>query len=55
MKYKYTKVKGNRQICVAKEFLRLRKVSLNNIISPEGVILRINRLIQFECALGCIK
>lgn len=55
MKDKCTKAKGNKQICVAKEFLRLRKISLKNITSPEGAILRMNRSIQVEGAFGVIK
>lgn len=55
MKDKCTKAKGNKQIYVAKEFLRLRKISLKNITSPEGVILRMSRSIQVEGAFGVIK
>jgi len=54
-KSKCTKAKGNKQIYIAKEFLRLRKISLQNITSPEGVILRMNRSIQVEGAFGVIK
>ena len=55
LKDKCTKAKGNKQLQVAQEFLRLRKNSLKNITSPKGVILRINRSIQVEGAFGVIK
>ena len=55
LKEKCTKAKGNKQIYVAKNFLRLRNNSLQNITSPEGVILRMNRSIQVEGAFGVIK
>ena len=55
IKEKCTKAKGNKQIHVAKEFLRLRKNSLKNITSPKGVVLRMNRSIQVEGAFGIIK
>ena len=55
LKDKCTKARGNKQLQVAQEFLRLRKNSLKNITSPKGVILRINRSIQVEGAFGVIK
>lgn len=55
IKEKCTKPKGNKQIHIAKEFLRLRKNSLKNITSPKGVVLRMNRSIQVEGAFGIIK
>ncbi|SFD50664.1 IS1182 family transposase [Clostridium uliginosum] len=50
-----TKAKGNKQLHVAKEFIRLRKKSLLNITTPKGIILRMNRSIQVEGAFGVIK
>lgn len=54
-KNKCTKAKGNRQLHVAKNFIRLREKSLANITTPEGIILRMNRSIQVEGAFGVIK
>ncbi len=38
-----TKAKGNKQIYVAKNFVNLRKKSLEDITTPNGILLRINR------------
>lgn len=54
-KDKCTKAKGNKQLHVSKKFNRLRRCSLDNITSPEGIILRINRSIQVEGAFGILK
>ncbi|AQS10503.1 transposase DDE domain protein [Clostridium saccharobutylicum] len=54
-KDKCTKAKGNKQIYVAKNFMRLRKKSLQNITTPKGILLRMNRSIQVEGAFGVIK
>ncbi|ALP91538.1 IS1182 family transposase [Klebsiella pneumoniae] len=50
-----TKAKGNKQIHVAKNFMRLRTNSLKNITTPKGILLRMNRSIQVEGAFGVIK
>lgn len=50
-----TKAKGNRQLQVSKIFLEKRLKSLENIISPEGILLRMNRSIQVEGAFGVLK
>ena len=50
-----TKAKGNKQLHVAKTFMRLRKKSLKNITSPKGIVLRMNRSIQVEGTFGIIK
>ena len=50
-----TKAEGNRQLSVSKKFLEKRNVSLENITSEEGVLLRVNRSIQSEGAFGIIK
>lgn len=52
---KCTKAKGNRQLHIAKNFIRLREKSLANITTPEGIILRMNRSIQVEGAFGVIN
>ncbi len=54
-KSKCTKAKGNKQIHVAKNFMRLRTNSLKNITTPKGILLRMNRSIQVEGAFGVIK
>ena len=50
-----TKAKGNRQIHVSKKFIEQRRISLENITSEKGILLRINRSIQAEGAFGVIK
>lgn len=54
-KAKCTKAKGNRQIQVSKNFIKLRENSLINIKSAEGILLRMNRSIQVEGAFGVLK
>ena len=55
IKNKCTKAKGNRQIQVSKKFIEKRKISLDNITTPKGVVLRMNRSIQVEGTFGVIK
>lgn len=50
-----TKSTGNRKMQVSKKFVEQRKRSFENITSPLGIILRINRSIQSEGAFGVIK
>ena len=40
---------------VSRKFINQRKKSLENITSPEGILLRTNRSIQVEGAFGVIK
>lgn len=54
-KTKCTKAKGNKQLQVAKDFIKLREISLENIKSEKGKLLRMNRSIQVEGAFGVIK
>lgn len=54
-KSKCTKAKGNKQLYVTKEFIRLREKSLKNITTTKGILLRMNRSIQVEGAFGVIK
>jgi len=54
-KEKCTKAKGNRKLSVAEDFIKYRDKSLKNIISEEGIKLRINRSIQVEGAFGVLK
>lgn len=54
-KNKCTKSKGNKQIQVSKEFIRLKEKSFFNITKPKGKLLRMNRSIQVEGAVGVIK
>ena len=44
-----------RKITISQNFSKLRKESLKNITSEEGILLRINRSIQVEGAFGVIK
>jgi transposase len=54
-KLKCTKAKDNRQIQVSKKFIAKRQVSYENIVSDEGILLRVNRSIQVEGAFGVLK
>lgn len=47
--------RGFREIKVSPDLLENRKISLANIISDEGVVLRVNRSIQVEGAFGILK
>ena len=54
-KPKCTKAKGNKKLSVSKKFIQKRLKSLENITSPEGIMLRTNRSIQVEGAFGVLK
>lgn len=54
-KSKCTKAQGNRKMQVSKLFTQKRNVSYQNIISPLGTLLRMNRSIQVEGAFGVLK
>ena len=54
-KDKCTKAKGNKRLHVSKDFLKKRNESLENISTPEGKILRMNRSIQVEGVFGVLK
>nr|WP_300298966.1 IS1182 family transposase [Anaerosolibacter sp.] len=54
-KQQCTKAKGNKQLQVAIDFIRLREISLGNITGEEGIKLRVNRSIQVEGAFGILK
>lgn len=55
LKKQCTRAKGNRKLSLSKTFLRQREESRKRILSPEGVLLRMNRSIQAEGAFGVIK
>jgi len=50
-----TKAQGNRKMQVSKKFVEKRQVSYENILSEEGILLRVNRSIQVEGAFGVLK
>jgi transposase len=54
-KNKCTKAQGNRKMQVSKLFVEKREISYQNILSPEGTLLRMNRSIQVEGAFGVLK
>ena len=54
-KAKCTKAQGNRQLQVSKTFVKMREKSYENILSEEGILLRVNRSIQVEGAFGVLK
>lgn len=54
-KQKCTKAKGNRRMQVSKTFVEKRQISYNNILTEEGILLRVNRSIQVEGAFGVLK
>lgn len=55
VKLKCTKAKGNRRMETSKIFIDKRSKSLNNITTPKGIMLRMNRSIQVEGAFGVLK
>lgn len=54
-KPKCTKAKGNKKMQVSKNFIEKRSISHENILSDEGILLRVNRSIQVEGAFGVLK
>jgi transposase len=50
-----TKAKGNRRMQFSPTFVEKRQESFENITSPEGIALRMNRSIQAEGAFGVLK
>lgn len=54
-KAKCTKAQGNRRMQVSKTFVEKRMNSYQNIMSEEGILLRMNRSIQVEGAFGVLK
>ena len=54
-KPKCTKAKGNKHLQVSKNFIVNREISYDNILSDEGILLRMNRSIQVEGAFGVLK
>ena len=54
-KNKCTKAQGNRKMQVSKLFVQKRDISYQNIMSPTGTLLRMNRSIQVEGAFGVLK
>jgi transposase len=54
-KAKCTKAQGNRKMQVSKTFIAKRQLSYENITSPKGIMLRVNRSIQVEGAFGVLK
>lgn len=55
VKSRCTRAKGNRRMEVSKVFLKYRGESWKNIMTPKGIILRMNRSIQVEGAFGALK
>lgn len=55
VKSKCTKAKGNRRMETSKVFIDKRSKSLENITTPKGITLRMNRSIQVEGAFGALK
>ncbi|KUO74304.1 MAG: hypothetical protein APF77_21110 [Clostridia bacterium BRH_c25] len=54
-KAKCTKTQENRRMQVSKTFVEKRERSYENIMTEEGILLRINRSIQVEGAFGVFK
>ena len=54
-KDKCTKAKGNKRLYVSKNFISLRQISYENIMSETGTRYRMNRSIQVEGAFGVLK
>lgn len=55
LKLNCTKAVGNKKMEVSKVFAALREESQANIMSAQGILLRINRSIQVEGAFGVLK
>lgn len=55
VKPKCTKAAGNRRLQVARTFQKYRQEAYQNITSPFGILLRMNRSIQVEGAFGVLK
>ena len=55
LRSKCNKAKGDKRLEVCSDFVRLRELSLKNITSDKGILLRINRSIMSEGAFGIIK
>lgn len=47
--------RGNKRLYISKSFLEKRQKSYENIISPQGILYRMNRWIQVEGAFGVLK
>lgn len=54
-KSKCTKAQGNRRMELSKTFIEERKKSYENIMTEQGIKLRVNRSIQVEGAFGVLK
>ena len=54
-KQKCTKAQGNRRMQVSKTFVEKRQISYENIMTAQGILLRMNRSIQVEGAFGVLK
>ncbi len=54
-KTKCTKAESNRRMQVSKTFVEKRINSYKNVMSEEGILLRMNRSIQVEGAFGVLK
>ena len=54
-KEKCTKAKGNRHMRVSKTFIAKRAISMENVMSEQGKVLRMNRSVQSEGAFGVLK
>jgi transposase len=55
VKQQCTKAAGNKKMSTSKLFLAKRAESLQNITTPEGILLRMNRSIQVEGSFGVLK
>lgn len=54
-KSKCTKAQGNRRMELSKSFIKKRQKSFKNIMTEQGIRLRMNRSIQVEGAFGVLK
>ena len=54
-KSKCTKTQGNRRMNLSKTFMEERSKSYKNIMTDQGIKLRVNRSIQVEGAFGVLK
>ena len=55
LKERCTKSKRNKQMEISRNFINLREESATNIVTAQGILLRMNRSIQVEGVFGSIK
>jgi len=55
VKAECTRAKNNRQIQIGKEWERLKQQARDNLLSPQGLVLRSRRPVEVEAVFGRLK